>query len=392
MNRKNAKIIGIITVTSYVANYFLRNMLGVLTPAMLKTTSYTKEYIALLSSSYMITYAAGQLLNGILGDILKPGKMVLTGLLAAGTVMIAFPFIGKGVLQVTCFLILGYSLSMLRGPLMKVITENTVPDHARIICVFFSFSSFAGPLIASILAMIFHWRTAFVAAGIITVLVGTGAYSALSYLENKEIVSCRRLSYVTFSSLLEVFKIEGIWFYLIIVSLAEVFGTTLEFWMPTMLNEYILLDESTSNFIFSVIAFITAIVPFAALAIYKLFHEKDVQLIRVAFLVVTVSFAGMMVIPVGIVKVVLLLTIRVMNGFISALLWSIYIPGLGKTGRVSSINGIMDCTGYLAASVATTVFAYAVTNLGWNGSIMVWVLISAMGIVATFMKKEEATK
>lgn len=159
--------------------------------------------------------------------------------------------------------------------------------------------------------------------------------------------------------------------------------------MPTMLNEYILLDESTSNFIFSVIAFITAIVPFAALAIYKLFHEKDVQLIRVAFLVVTVSFAGMMVIPVGIVKVVLLLTIRVMNGFISALLWSIYIPGLGKTGRVSSINGIMDCTGYLAASVATTVFAYAVTNLGWNGSIMVWVLISAMGIVATFMKKEE---
>ena len=389
MNRKNAKIIGIITVTSYVANYFLRNMLGVLTPAMLKTTSYTKEYIALLSSSYMITYAAGQLLNGILGDILKPGKMVLTGLLAAGTVMIAFPFIGKGVLQVTCFFILGYSLSMLRGPLMKVITENTVPDHARIICVFFSFSSFAGPLIASILAMIFHWRTAFVSAGIITILVGTGAYSALSYLENKEIVSCRRLSHVTFSSLLEVFKIEGIWFYLIIVSLAEVFGTTLEFWMPTMLNEYILLDESTSNFIFSVIAFITAIVPFAALAIYKLFHEKDVQLIRVAFLVVTVSFAGMMVIPVGIVKVVLLLTIRVMNGFISALLWSIYIPGLGKTGRVSSINGIMDCTGYLAASVATTVFAYAVTNLGWNGSIMVWVLISAMGIVATFMKKEE---
>ena len=56
---RSAKVIGVITVLSYVANYFLRNMLGVLTPAILKATDYTKEYIALLSSAYMTSYAVG---------------------------------------------------------------------------------------------------------------------------------------------------------------------------------------------------------------------------------------------------------------------------------------------------------------------------------------------
>lgn len=384
---RSAKVIGVITVLSYVANYFLRNMLGVLTPAILKATDYTKEYIALLSSAYMTSYAVGQLFNGIIGDILKPKLMVLIGLSAAGTVTLLFPFAGKGILQITCFLILGYSLSMLRGPLMKIITENTRPDHARIICVFFSFSSFAGPLIASLLAMVFNWKNAFVAAGMLTFFVGIGAYASLAVLENKKIISYNRLSKVTLSSLLEVFRIDGILFYIAIVALAEIFGTTLAFWMPTILNEYVNLDENTSNMIFSVIAFITAVVPFIALAIYKLFNERDVLIMRGSFLIVMISFIGMMIISSGVVKVVLLLIIMVMNGLISALLWSIYIPSLGKTGRVSSINGILDCTGYIAASVATSIFAYAVTNLGWSGSIAVWVVLSALGVAATFIKK-----
>lgn len=389
MNKRNAKIIGFITVMSYIANYFLRNMLGVLTPSMLNESFYTKEYIAILSSSYMVSYAAGQLLNGVLGDILKPKNMVLIGLLAAGTVMIIFPFAGSNVLQIACFLILGYSLSMLRGPLMKIITENTEPDHARIICVFFTFASCVGPLIASIIAMIFNWQAAFVAAGVLTFLVGVGAYLSLTYLENRGIVSYNQLKEISASGLLEVFKIKDISFYLIIVSLAEVFGTTLTFWMPTILNEYILLSKNASNFVFSFIAFMSAVMPFITLTIYKLMNENDVLLIRLSFCITAASFAGMLIIPFGICKVIFLLIIKMMNGIITALLWSIYIPGLGKTGRVSSINGIMDCTGYIAASIATSVFAFAVTNLGWSGSIIVWVLMSALGIIATFTKKQK---
>ena len=57
----------------------------------------------------------------------------------------------------------------------------------------------------------------------------------------------------------------------------------------------------------------------------------------------------MLFVPKGILTVAFLLLALIMNSFVSAMLWSIYIPALGETGRVSSINGILDCMGYIAA-------------------------------------------
>ncbi len=40
--------------------------------ADLVTASYTKETVALISSVYFIVYASGQLVKGIIGDIVNP--------------------------------------------------------------------------------------------------------------------------------------------------------------------------------------------------------------------------------------------------------------------------------------------------------------------------------
>ena len=53
--------IGSTCVITYIASYYMRNLLGVLTPQMLETGNFTKEWLGLLSSSYMIFYAIGQL-------------------------------------------------------------------------------------------------------------------------------------------------------------------------------------------------------------------------------------------------------------------------------------------------------------------------------------------
>ena len=78
---------------------------------------------------------------------------------------------------------------MLRGPLMKIISENTCSNHARLICVFFSFSSFAGPLVASVFALINGWNLAFVFAGAVAVAFGFFAYIVFSVMEAKGFIS-----------------------------------------------------------------------------------------------------------------------------------------------------------------------------------------------------------
>ena len=152
VSNKRAFIIGFICIATYMVNYYLRNLLSVMTPMLLETGKYTETHIGDLSSTYMLLYAAGQLVNGILGDRLSPKKMVLIGIITASIATVAFPLTPNATIQFIYFAALGFGLSMVRGPLMKIISENTAPNQARTICVFFSVASFAGPLIASLFA------------------------------------------------------------------------------------------------------------------------------------------------------------------------------------------------------------------------------------------------
>lgn len=139
----NAFLISFICIFTYLISYYLRHVLSYFTPQMLND-GFEKTSIALLSSTYMIVYAAGQLLNGFLGDIIRPKYMVATGLGFATVGTLLFPLADVYGLRLVCFGLLGFGLSMLRGPLVKTISENTEPGQARVACVFLSAVSLSG--------------------------------------------------------------------------------------------------------------------------------------------------------------------------------------------------------------------------------------------------------
>ena len=68
--------IGITCVCAYLVRYYMANILSVTSPDILQAGAFTKEFIGLLASAYMLAYASGQLINGVVGDIVKP-KIIL---------------------------------------------------------------------------------------------------------------------------------------------------------------------------------------------------------------------------------------------------------------------------------------------------------------------------
>ena len=129
--------------------------------------------------------------------------------------------------------------------------------------------------------------------------------------------------------------------------------------------------------------------PFAALFIFRLIKEKDIAMMRVSFSVSSVMFLCMLVADVRILRLVFLLLALMAMSCSSALLWSIYIPGLGKTGKVSSVNGVLDCTGYIAAAAANLLFGSVMANAGWNVVFLIWASLGVIGVVATFFAKNK---
>lgn len=387
---KKAVIIGVICIATYLANYYLRNMLGVLTPQMLDGGTFTVEHVGVLSSTYMMFYAAGQLINGVLGDIISPKRMVVSGLLVAAAATILFPFLGGTVVQIFCYAILGFGLSMMRGPAMKIISENTKPDHARIICVFFSAAGFAGPLIASLFAMMGRWKLSMITAGCVAVLVVFAAYAFFTGMEKKNLISYKTAKGQGIGSVLSVFKIERFGFFMVIACIIEISTTSISFWIPTFLTSKLDFDDSTANLFFTAVSALRSIMPFVSLAIYRATKGRDILMMRVSFLLAALLFAGLLIAPNRWVSILLLCLALMAITCVSAVLWSVYIPGLGKTGKVSSVNGILDCTGYIAASVSNLLFAGVMSRVGWNIVFILWASIGVLGLIATLFVRADA--
>ena len=182
---RKAISMGFISVFAYIASYYSRSLLSVATPNMLQSGEYTTEFIGLLSSVQFLVYAAGQLVNGLAGDMINPKYMISVGLSVTGVSLVLFPIVPLAWMQLLCFAIIGLALSMLRGPIMKMVSENVNKDYSRIICTFLSAASFTGTLIASALAIVFKWNMMFIVAGIVALLIAAIAFVSLSVFEHK---------------------------------------------------------------------------------------------------------------------------------------------------------------------------------------------------------------
>ncbi len=377
--------IGGICILTYMASYFFRNILSVFTPELLKEGVYTKTQIAFVSSVYMIVYALGQLVNGIAGDYIKPKIMTFSGLMLSGTGLILFSVIDNYGFTVFAFGILGFGLSTLRGPLVKMITENTRKRQSRMCCTLLSVASFTGPFIASAFAIIFKWQTAFTVAGIISFGFAIGSYILISRFEKIGLIRTKRIKKNDNPALdvLGVFKIEKFVPYLFISMVIEIISTSVSFWIPTYTSEALNFSVGESGLIFSVISLSKATAPFICLYLLSKIGENDMRLVRAMFSLSLVAFLLMLFIKNRWMNIFVFLFALIAVSIASSVLWNVYIPQIGKTGKASSANGILDCSAYFAASLANMLFAVIVQNFSWSGMIVSWLSVVIAGFMIT---------
>ena len=155
---KNTLWIGLLCSLAYLACYFARNLLGAVTPALEEQGVWSVTQIGYISTVYLVCYAGGQLINGMLGEKIKAVYMVSTGLIVAGLCNIAFAFIPNYFLSLVVYGLSGYGLSMIYAPMVKTVTENTPPQFASRCLLGFTFASFLGSPIAGLTASLISWQ------------------------------------------------------------------------------------------------------------------------------------------------------------------------------------------------------------------------------------------
>ena len=389
---RSAFKIGAFCVLTYLINYYIRKLLPVLSTDM-TASGFSEIVYGLISSTYMIAYSVGQLVNGIIGDYIKPKYMVPAGLMLSSAGLFLFSLTKAHVWAIVGFGIVGFGLSMMRGPLVKVISENMEVKYARISCTFLSFVSFAGPLLVGLVAAFMEWQSVFIFSAFLTLLVAALIFVVLTTFERRGLIrpmeSGSGRQKREKGDFWRVFGLKNFVVYIFIGMIIETLDSSLDQWLTIFFSDHLLLPDATSKIVYYVISTLRALCPFISLLFFKLFRGQDLVLIRVAYSVTAALFLLMLFVPNAYISVVLLTLALMCASVSSSTMWSIYIPSLGKSGKVSSVNGILDCFGYAGASVMNMVFALLNTHFGGNGLILAWVALPLLGVILTLFGKKD---
>jgi len=374
--------IGSLCSVSYLAVYIVRNILGAVSPQMIESGSFSTKEIGTLSSVYFVVYAIGQLINGAIGDKIKSKYMISLGLLLAGISNCLLANTGSSKLAaILSYGAAGFFLSMIYGPMTKVVAENTTPVYATRCSLGYTFSSFLGTPLAGILATFLVWQGVFLVGSAALIFMGIISFIFFSIYEKQGIIEYGKYKKEKNRGSISVLIEHKIIKWTAIAFITGIVRTTVVFWLPTYLNQHLGFSTKTSAVIFTVSTLILTCCSFTAVFVYEKLNHNANLTVFFAFLLSTICFALVCFIKVPLLNTILLVMAIFSSNCSATMLYSRYCPSLRDTGMVSAATGFLDFISYISAGISSTVFANAVSIVSWNGLVIIWLSLVAIGTI-----------
>lgn len=386
---KNAIKLGTLCSIAYFAVYIARNILGAVTPQMVNG-GYTEEYIGSISSLYLTFYAIGQLINGIIGDKIKAKWMISIGLIGAAVTNFVFSIVtATPTVAMIVYGLTGYFLSMIYGPMTKVISENTEPLHATRCTLGLSFASLFGSPAARLLAALMTWQSVFTVSSSALALMAILIFLFFTVFERRKIVKYGQFKRKDKEegNIRLLFKRDIIKFSLVSI-LTGVVRTSVVFWLPTYFNKYLGYDPNISAAVFTAATLVISLAAFIAVFIYERLGYNMNRSLLVFFIGAAVFFIITYFVKHPIINIAFIVLSIISANCASSMLWNIYCPSLYDTGMVSSVTGFLGFLSYMAAAAANKLFATAATDIGWGNLILVWAGFMGVGVLISLPYKK----
>ena len=381
-NAKNAIMIGALCSISYFAVYIARNILSAVTPQMVEL-GYTEEYIGRISSLYFVFYAVGQLINGSIGDKIKAKWMISMGLF--GAAVTNFVFSRVTVYPTTAMIVYGltgFFLSMIYGPMTKVVSENTEPHHATRCSLGYTFASFFGSPTAGLLASFLAWEAVFAVSSGVLVLMSVAGFCFFTAFERKKIVQYGQYKpKEKGSGNIRVLIEHEIIRFSVISIITGVVRTSVVFWLPTYIAQYLGFSPKVSAGIFTAATLVISMTAFLAVFVYERLNRNMHKTILIMFSSAAIFFALTYFVPHPVFNIIFMIAAIMSSNASASMLWSRYCPSLRDTGMVSSATGFLDFLSYMAAAAANLIFANAASVIGWGNLILVWLGLMIIGVL-----------
>ena len=385
---KKAIFLGSLCAVAYLAVYIIRNVLSAVTPAMIEG-GYEESFIGTVSSIYFVCYACGQLINGWIGDKIHAKWMICIGLAGAGITNVIFSQVAATpTLAMIAYGATGAFLSMIYGPMTKVVSENVEPIYATRCSLGYTFASFFGSPSAGLLAAFLAWQSVFAVSSIILFVMSIAAFCFFTLFERRGIVRYGQYkSEKRGVGNVKVLIKRDIIKFALVAMLTGVVRTSVVFWLPTYISQHLGFSSENSAKLFTAATLAISFTAFISVFIYERLGHNMNKTVLIMFISSTVFFALTYFVNLTALNLIFIVLAIMSSNGAATMLWSRYCPSLRDTGMVSGATGFLDFISYMSAAAANYLFANAAVSIGWENLILIWMGLMIVGVVVALPYK-----
>ncbi len=390
MELSKKRISGLIALftLAYTVSYITRINFGAIISEMESDTGILRSLLSLSITGSFITYGLGQIISGFLGDRISPKNLISIGFLITIAMNVLIPLCKSpyGMLFVWC--INGFAQSLMWPPMVKLMAELFSSDDYKRATVWVMYGSSFGTifvyLVSPLIIMAAGWKAVFLFSAAVGLL--------MLILWNKFSIDVDVKSIAPKEKTKTGGEKSGLFTPTMIVIMVAIIamgmlrdGVTT--WMPTYVSDTYNMSNIVS-ILTGVILPIFGMVCFkAASVLYGKAVKNPVFLAGLIFLAGVISSVALYFITgknaVLSITLMALLT-GTMHG-VNFLLIGIVPSFFKKSGNVSLASGVINACTYIGSAISTFGVALLSEKLGWDFTLLSWVMIAVLGTVCCFV-------
>lgn len=378
----------------YFTSYLTRVNLGAIIQEIITDTGFLKSELSIVLVGMSIAYGAGQLITGYLGDKISPHTLIGLGLLCAAGINLVFPFASHSrAMMCVLWSLNGFCHAMLWPPMTKIMAARMDQEMYGYTAIRVSwgssFATIAIYLFSPLVLISMGWRPVFwicATVGILVSIVWFLLRDSIGYTFERRVYQPNAKTSQKAGGIGGHFVLP-----LVVVMMAIVLqgmirdGVTA--WMPTYLSEVFRMENSVSIFSTVTLAIFSIICVWGVGKIYARFFNNEVLCASMLFgICAAASLVFLLFFNAGPILAMLLMALMTgtMHG-VNLMLIS-YIPKrFFRTGRVSTVSGMVNSCTYIGASISTYGIAKIAEIFGWRANIVVWLAVTLLGTVLCLM-------
>lgn len=386
-SKRGVTFLALLCSSVYFISYISRINLSAVLVEVVASGFAPQTTAALALTACSITYGAGQLVSGYLGDKYKPQSIIFVGFLLTGSMNLCVGLLRNSALLVPLWAINGFAQALMWPPLVKIMVHHLSTEDYEKACVKVSYGgnlgSIAVYLAAPLIIAAFTFRGIFLISGGLALAMAFlwkwlyGRHFATRsgpMIQEKTTVQKTSGNFTPVSLALLALIMTA-------VVLQGALRDGVANWMPTYISDVFSLGSGVSILSGAVLPVFGILSIAAANLLYRKLLRNELVCAGAIF-GLGCAAALLLLVFHGKVPILSVLALALLSGSmhgVNVILICMIPPHFTKFGRTAFVSGALNSCTYVGAAISTYGIALLTQNSGWNSTVLVWALIAAAG-------------